>query len=270
MELFEKIYEYLRSRKITLFAPISLDNCKISKKYLLDRAGIEKGTAIICAVPYFPKECTVFGNISVYASVKDYHVFFENLFSEMAKYFAELYPENKFAGFSDHSPIDERDAALRSGIGVLGENGLVITEQYSSFVFLGEFITDAKLEAETVEIGRCIGCGKCLSACPSKESCLSEITQKKGDLTKNEAELMINNNTAWGCDVCQRVCPYTEKAIASGSIFSNIGYFTDGVIPSLSTEILNALDEKAFSERAFSWRGRNTVLRNIAILEKKS
>ncbi len=269
LELFEKIYEYLRSRKIELFKPISLESCIINKKYLLDRVGIQKGTAVICAVPYFPKECTEPKNISVYASVKNYHSFFEKLFKEMSEYFSSLFPEYKFAGFADHSPIDERDAALRSGLGILGENGLIITEPYSSFVFLGEFITNAEIDCTTAEVKHCIGCGRCRSACPSKQSCLSAITQKKGELTESETELMREYNTAWGCDICQRVCPYTEKALASGSIFSNIDYFTDSVIPELNTEILNALDEKSFEERAFSWRGRNTVLRNLAIMEKK-
>ncbi len=269
LELFEKIYKFLQARGIELFAPISLESCKINKKYLLDRVGIEKGTAVICAVPYFPKECIEPNNISVYAAVRNYHGFFEKLFKEMSEYFSSLYPEYKFAGFADHSPIDERDAALRSGLGILGENGLIITEPYSSFVFLGEFITDANTDCKTTEVKRCIACGRCKAACPSKEYCLSAITQKKGKLEFSEAELMRKHNTAWGCDICQRVCPYTEKAIASGSIFSNIDYFTDSVIPKLNTEILNALDGEAFEERAFSWRGRNTVLRNLAILEKK-
>ena len=270
MELFEKIYEHLRTNGIELFAPISLESCVINKKYLLDRVGIEKGTAIVCAVPYFPRECVEPKNISVYAAVRNYHGFFEKLFGEMKERFSSLYPEHKFAGFADHSPIDERDAALRSGLGILGENGLIITERYSSFVFLGEFITDAKTDTKTTDVKHCIGCGRCRSACPSKEYCLSAITQKKGDLDSVEAELMRKHNTAWGCDICQRVCPYTERAIASGSIFSNIDYFKDSVIPELDTEILNALDGDSFDERAFSWRGRNTVLRNLEILEKKS
>lgn len=269
MELFDRIFEYLRSYGIELFAPLSLDSCIITKKYLLEKVGIEKGTAVICAVPYFPKDCLEQKNISAYAAVRDYHIFFEKLFRKMREHFSTLYPEYNFAGFSDHSPIDERDAALRSGIGILGENSLIITERYSSFVFLGEFITDAEGDFRASDIRRCVGCGKCKSACPSKEYCLSAITQKKGELTKEDVGLMKSFNTAWGCDICQRVCPYTERAIASGSIFSNIDYFKIGVIPELNTEILNALDGDAFKERAFSWRGKNTVLRNLSVLEKK-
>ena len=66
---------------------------------------------------------------------------------------------------------------------------------------------------------------------------------------------------------------YLPKSLSIHRKGSRIGqhFFkhTDSVIPELNTEILNALDEKSFEERAFSWRGRNTVLRNLAIMEKK-
>ena len=249
------------------YCSIFFTNCKINKKYLLDRANITDGTAVICAVPYFPKECTGKKNISVYAAVKDYHIFFKEFFEKMCAEFSVLYPTQKFVGFSDHSPIDERDAALRAGIGVLGENGLVITEKYSSFVFLGEFITDAKTDCTPVDIKNCIGCHKCSTACPSKNICLSELTQKKGVLTDEEKHLIANNNSVWGCDICQMVCPCTEKALSSQTIFTDIDYFKEEVIPELNSCILNALDTDSFQKRAFSWRGRNTVERNISVTE---
>ena len=47
-----------------------------------------------------------------------------------------------FCGFSDHSPIDERDTAAKGGLGVIGRNRLLINEEYSSFCFIGEIISD--------------------------------------------------------------------------------------------------------------------------------
>ena len=43
--------EYFAERKIDLFAPISLSECEIRKPYLLERAGISDGTAVLIAVP---------------------------------------------------------------------------------------------------------------------------------------------------------------------------------------------------------------------------
>ena len=147
---------------------------------------------------------------------------------------------------------------------------MIITEKYSSYVFLGELITDAVLPSEANEIKYCMGCKKCISECPKNEEseCLSAITQKKGELNENEIALMQKHYTAWGCDICQKVCPYTEKAIRSKTIFTDIEYFLTDIIPDLSSDILNALNDDDFSLRAFSWRGRSVVARNLKILEK--
>ena len=117
----------------------------------------------------------------------------------------------------------------------------------------------------------CIGCKKCISACPKNElgECLSAITQKKGELTEAETDAMIKYNTAWGCDICQRVCPYTEKAVKSGTVFTDIEYFRADVIPDLDTKTLDSLNDVEFNKRAFSWRGRKTVERNLDILKRK-
>jgi len=266
----KELERILLSNGITLFAPIPLKSCKITKKYLLDRVGIESGTAIVCAVPYLSKATVGEHNISAYCAVRDYHVFFAELWKNVCAELSSLFPDQKFAGFADHSPIDERDAALRSGIGIMGENGMIITEKYSSYVFLGELITDITVTCEPKEPKYCIGCKKCKTACPRDElgNCLSAVTQKKGELTEAERAAMKKYNTAWGCDICQRVCPYTENAISSGSIFTNIEYFLTDLIPDLDTDVLTSLDSSAFEARAFSWRGRAAVERNLEIIKK--
>lgn len=272
MELYNFISELLTSEKITLFSPISLEDCNIVKPYLLERVGINGGSAVVCAVPYFSERLVGDHNISSYCAVKDYHKYFDGLKQRILPTLREAYPQYKFELFADHSPIDERDAAAKSGVGVIGLNGMIITGKYSSYVFLGELITDAAIPHEKKEIEYCIGCKKCVSECPKSETslCLSAITQKKGELDENEIALMKRYRTAWGCDICQKVCPYTERAIKNGTIFTNIDYFLTDIIPDLNPDILNALSDAEFASRAFSWRGRGTVERNLKILEKKS
>ena len=270
MIFFEELSKELTSSGIDLFAPIPLKSCKLTKKYLLERAGIEDGTVIICAVPYLSTQTAGEHNISAYCAVRDYHSFFSELWKNVCAKLSLLFPESKFAGFADHSPIDERDAALRAGIGIMGENGMIITEKYSSYIFLGELITDIEVNCVPKEPQYCIGCKKCKKACPMTElgNCLSAITQKKGELDEREIAAMKKFNTAWGCDICQRVCPYTEKAIRSGTVFTNIEFFLKDVIPDLNTDILAALNDSDFEKRAFSWRGRKTVERNLEIIKK--
>ena len=47
--------------------------------------------------------------------------------------------------------------------------------------------------------------------------------EKKGELSEYEKELLQNNRTVWGCDICQLICPLTKKAIEKA------GYSTEQI-----------------------------------------
>lgn len=264
-----RIKELLENERISLTGVCALSDCKIYRPYLLQREDISDGSVIIFAIPYLSEgslECN--RNISAYASARDYHAYTKELFSRLGETLKKEFPENKFAFFADHSPIDERDAAVKCGIGFFGKNHLLISEEYSSYIFIAEIITDAILESDPPKKNlSCIGCGKCLSACPmnadSSLECLSAITQKKGELNQKEISLMQKYNTFWGCDICQEVCPHTRNAIKNGSIFTNIDFFKEYNTPHLSKDIISAMSDEEFSKRAYSWRGREVLLRNL-------
>ena len=194
------------------------------------------------------------------------------------------YPSARFKMFADHSPIDEVHASCISGLGFIGDNGLLINEKYSSFVFLGEAITSLGPSETGIDfsysedVKGCLHCGKCARACPCgcivprdecsgispKAQCLSAITQKKGELSVDEIKLMKNNNTVWGCDICQSCCPYTISAEATP-----IEYFRKNIITNLTSEALDKMSEEEFLSRPFSWRGRGVVERNLRLLNDK-
>ncbi len=264
----EFISMVLTEAGLTLFAPIPLSDCRITRAYLLERAEISDGMVYVCALPYRTHE--PIGNISAYAAVRDYHAVWREIFDSVIDKLKKLLPEHSFVGFADHSPIDERDAALRAGLGILGDNGMLITERYSSYVFIGELITDAHIECRSVEIRHCESCGACRAACPMDElgECLSWVTQKKGELTEKEAHAIARYGTVWGCDICQSVCPHTARAIEQGTIYTDIPRFLTDITPTLDRELLSAMSDADFAERAYSWRGRDTVMRNISILER--
>jgi epoxyqueuosine reductase len=265
--MLDTIREMLIREDVTLFAPISLRDCRLTRPYLLERVGIADGTAIILAVPYLPYEYPQ-KNLSAYAAVPDYHLYFRALFDRLLPLLHEKFPENRFAGFADHSPIDEIDAALRAGLGVRGDNGLLLTEPYSSYVFLGEIITDAVLPTVIHTPGECLHCGACRKACPvglNKERCLSALTQKKGTLTPDELALLHNHPLIWGCDTCQEACPYTKAAIKRGTLYRAPSFFRRDVLPLLNEEILTGMDENSFAQRAYAWRGRAVIERNLKL-----
>lgn len=268
--MLQFLTNFFHKKQIYLFSPILLSECEIRKPYLLEREGISAGTAVMIAVPYFTKAClSPERNVSAYAVSRDYHGFYSELFGELLPLLREKYPEERFAGFADHSPVAELQAATRAGLGVIGKNGLLITKRYSSYVFLGELVTTANLPSTVGPVRTCIGCGKCRRACPMDEigDCLSALTQKKGALTDVEQQHLLRFRSAWGCDICQEVCPHTAAAIQAESIFTPIPYFQADTVPHLSLSVLDSMDDETFSKRAYAWRGRDTIRRNLSLLE---
>lgn len=262
----------LLERGITLSAPLSLSECKIKKPYLLAREEITQGSAFLFAVPYYTINCACDArNISAYAVSRDYHLFFASLFDEILPILRQKFPEHRFAGFVDHSPIDEVDAAVRAGLGYTGDNHLFLTDEHSSYVFLGEIVTSAIIDAPTATPRECLHCGACRRACPvglDSARCLSALTQKKGTLTKEEAHAMIENGSLWGCDVCQEACPITRRAAECGTLYTKIPFFSEHAIPVLDRETLASMSDEEFAKRAYSWRGRDVICRNAEIFEK--
>lgn len=260
--LLEVAKKYLAEESIEYVSAISLKKCKIKKPYLLEKAGIdaEKASAIIFAVPYYVKEKED-KNISLYAISRDYHLYFSHLFERLTQVLKKEYPNGIFVGFSDHSPIDEVHAAAAAGLGMIGKNHLLITEKYSSFVFIGSVITDVKCDNFYEEPRKCESCGKCASACPcglDSTKCLSALSQKKGELSEDEENALISSGIRWGCDICQLVCPHSADISET-----KIPFFLEKRISMLTKEIINNMSDEDFSARAYSWRGRNTIIRDL-------
>ena len=268
--MFEFLSKFFLKKHISLYSAIPLSACKVQKPYLLERAGITSGTVVMIAVPYFTKSCMdPTRNISCYAVSRDYHIFFKELFDELLPLLQQTFPQFSFAGFTDHSPIAEVDAAARAGLGRIGDNHLLITERHSSFVFLGCLITNAELPSVVHPILQCEHCGKCKQICLAQNTaeCLSNVTQKKGILSESEIEMLLQYRSAWGCDLCQFCCPHTAKAMSTGSIYTEIDYFKDKTIAYLTTQAVDQMSDTAFSERAYAWRKKDTIQRNLILLE---
>ncbi len=272
--MLKRIKNLLLENQIDCFGVLPLGDCIIKRQYLLDRVGIRGGSVVIFAIPYYTPDCDKPRNLSAYAVGRDYHFFVRLLADKTLSVLQHEFPEYKFALFADHSPIDERAVAAEAGLGIIGKNGLLITEKYSSFVFLGEIVTDAVLNISKQEICYCEGCGACQKACPyfrgEIEECLSALTQQKGELDTTCQKAIWRYGSVWGCDICQNVCPHTHKAKTNGSLYSPISFFRENTIGWLTCSQLNSMDEKTFSERAYSWRGRNVILRNLTIWENKN
>ena len=266
--MINKISEYFSSCNIEYFATISYDECREINGRIIDRQGFKPKSVVIYLLPYYSGESI---NLSRYATSLDYHLAISEINLGLEKVIKEHFPDACVKGYGDHSPIDERHAALSAGLGIVGDNGLIINEKYGSYVFVADVVTDIAPELlgaiPAVEYKRCSGCGACKRACPTgilatgEGDCLSAITQRKGELTDEEKELMRKYNTLWGCDMCQSVCPHNRNPK-----HTPVEFFYRARIASLTKDILDNMSDEEFNKRAFAWRKRKTVERNIEIL----
>ena len=269
--------EILGKYGVEFAAALPFSACRVFSPELIERRGTSPSaikTALLFLVPYYVND-GMGGNISVYARAHDYHFFFENLYKEAIPLLESAYGA-PFYGFADKSAIAEVHAASSAGLGMIGDSGLIINKKYGSYVFIGELLTPAEpeffgiSEGEAFEPSFCSHCGACKKACPMSEGlgCLSMVTQKKGELTESERDFIKKYGSAWGCDICSAVCPYTKKAIAACAE-TPIEFFRQDRIVRLSSEAVNAMDKATFRGRAFAWRGKKTILRNLEIFEEK-
>lgn len=265
-----KLENLFQKLSIEYFGVLSYKDCIQTSESIISRAGFVPRSVIVYLLPYYTGECQ---NISRYAASLDYHIAIREVNARLAELLRSEFPDSNMRGYGDHSPIAERHAALVCGLGIAGDNGLLINEKYGSYIFIGDMITDISPEklsaAEPKEIVRCDGCGLCKEACPTGIlkgegcDCLSAITQKKGELTEEEKALMCKFNTAWGCDECQSACPHNQKPKKTP-----IEFFYQERIEGLDKETLGKMTKSEFEKRAFAWRGRKTIERNIDTLEK--
>ena len=263
--------EYFFSKGVEYFCTLDYSDCIETGQRIIERAGFEPRSVIVYLVPYYTCETV---NLSRYAASYDYHIAIKDINDGLAELLHKRFPTASIKGYGDHSPIDERHAALIAGLGIAGDNGLLINEKYGSLVFVGDLVTDIPPELLGAQapkpIERCEHCGACKRICPTGilrgegDSCLSAITQQKGVLTDDECELMRQYNTLWGCDICQTSCPHNKERVKTP-----ITFFYNDVIQELTRDRLDSMSDEEFSLRAFAWRKRATISRNIDILLKK-
>ena len=219
---------------------------------------------IVCVFPYFTGEFPD-RNVSLYAVSEDYHDILKKYLSDGCAALSDLFPGFSFVPFADSSPVSEVRAAASAGLGVIGFNGTLITREYGSYVFIGEILTDLPVERVGAPAGICDMCGECAAACPGgaisaggvcTSKCASAISQKKGEFSEEERRIFLSCGLVWGCDICQQVCPLNRNVAKT-----YIPEFYENPRPVISPE--NAFED--FDRRAYSWRGKEVIKRNLAL-----
>jgi epoxyqueuosine reductase len=159
--------------------------------------------------------------ISKYAYGKDYHEVIKEKLTVFLERIKEKLGNIQGRGFVDSAPVLERTWALRSGLGWIGKNGMLINKNAGSFFFIAVLIVDAELLYDAPYIKDFCGtCTKCIDACPTNAilpgkildagKCISYFTIELKDLLLPEEMKGKFDGWIFGCDVCQDVCPWNS------------------------------------------------------------
>lgn len=255
--------DFFRSENIEYYSCLEASDCR-----LLYPEKLPGFTASVCffLIPYYVRDVGE-RNVSLYAVPGDYHYYIKELSERFEKHRKDSKAVFDYRFFADNSPFCERSCAALAGLGVVGKNGLIINPEYGSFVFIGSICLSTHISIthtpENFKGDLCGNCEKCKSFCPMERGkcpeCLSGITQKK-KITDPEAKIISQFPVKWGCDICQSVCPYNKAAKETP-----IAFFRNERIPFVTTDMLSQMTDAEFSQRAFSWRGREVIKRNLQL-----
>ncbi len=203
----------------------------------------------------------------------DYHVVLEDKLKKLAAFIAEKVDDFQYKIMVDTGELSDRAVAERAGIGFSGKNCSIITEEYGSFVYLGEMITNIPFQPDKPVELSCGDCRICLDACPTgalvqggqldAKRCLSYLSQTKVNLPEPFKEKL--GTRLYGCDTCQLVCPYNKHVD-----FHLHPEFEPE--PEVAKPLLIPMLQKSnrefremFGHVSGFWRGKNPLQRNAII-----
>ncbi|WP_209453134.1 tRNA epoxyqueuosine(34) reductase QueG [Thermoanaerobacterium butyriciformans] len=216
---------------------------------------------------------SAYGTISRTAWGIDYHKVLIDLLEKLRDFILSKCNDAKAVLLVDNNPLLERAIAYNAGIGFFGKNNMIINEEFGSYLFLGEMLINVPFEPDSKIESKCGSCTRCLKACPGKalieeykidaNKCLSYATIKKGYLS--DSTLKRLGTRIYGCDTCQDVCPFNEKA----KKVTRREFTPQNLKPKHDLREILSLDKKKFQElfgtTSASWRGKNTIVRNAII-----
>ncbi len=158
--------------------------------------------------------------ISSYTYGKDYHFVIKNKLKQLVRFIQNEIGEVEGRVFVDSAPVMDKVWAAKSGLGWQGKNTNLISKKVGSFFFIAELIIDLELEYDTPVTDHCGNCTACIDACPTEaltpyeidaSKCISYLTIELKEAIPEEFKTKMDQ-WAFGCDVCQTVCPWNRFA----------------------------------------------------------
>jgi epoxyqueuosine reductase len=171
-----------------------------------------------------PDATATTGKVANYAQYEDYHPFMKERLKKLIDFIKSLVDASfEFRICVDSAPLAERALAVRAGLGFIGKNHMLINPELGCQIFLGELITDLKLQPDESIAANCSSCNKCIEACPTGAlrpdgqldagRCINYLTiECRGSIPSVLAEEI--GDRLFGCDECVLACPYQQDAPA--------------------------------------------------------
>ena len=156
--------------------------------------------------------------VARYARGQDYHKVIEDRLLELIEWMRSQTSEPfDAAHFVDKHQVQERVYAQHAGLGWIGKNSCVINAEEGSWMFLAGVATSLALEPDAPALDQCGSCTLCIDACPTAAivdarevdatKCISYLTIETEKEIPEHQRVLIGQH-AWGCDICQDVCPW--------------------------------------------------------------
>ena len=164
--------------------------------------------------------------IARYARGQDYHVVLDARLRALLGWMRSQEPAGFDAEiFVDKHHVQERIYAKYAGLGWIGKNTCIINREQGSYFFLAGIATSLALDPDAPGVDQCGSCTLCIDACPTAAivdahvldatRCISYLTIEVDGSVPEEQRRQIGNH-AYGCDICQDVCPWNLAAPTTG------------------------------------------------------
>ncbi|HET6422880.1 MAG TPA: tRNA epoxyqueuosine(34) reductase QueG, partial [Planctomycetaceae bacterium] len=206
----------------------------------------------------------------------DYHDVLRERLKKLAAVLHEARPGCRTRGVVDTAPLLERDFARRAGLGWFGKNTMLINKRIGSWFFLAALLTDVELPAdEPHDSAHCGTCTRCLEACPTDafvepyvldaRRCISYLTIELGPKPIPSELIPGMQDWAFGCDVCQDVCPWNRKAPVAGDAAFRAEASRTSVSLSQLLELGETGFQAQFAESPLVRLGYEALVRNLCV-----
>jgi len=162
------------------------------------------------------------GRVADFALYEDYHPFLKKMLRQLVDFIiSATCPSLQFKICVDSSPLLERALAFRAGLGVIGQNRMLVNPRLGPQILLGEIVTNLELDPDKPMTESCPGCDSCIVACPTgalkpdgsfdATKCISYLTIEANTDIPADLAPKIGNHL-FGCGECLLACPYQQKA----------------------------------------------------------